>query len=161
MRADVQLAHALHEGVAQRLAGVTAALEASHEITPEIRERCVQELRAAIGELRAVIEEAAAQAPGADSELESLIRSFVVEGIRNAQKHADPDVIEVSGRLAEDRIHVEVVNDGVSAAYQGNGTQLGLELIGVDATRYGGSVTAEPVEPDGWRLALTLPRARD
>jgi signal transduction histidine kinase len=158
VRADAQLAQSLHEGVAQRLAGVAAALGAAREVTPEVRERCAEELSAAIGELRGVMEEAAARGPGPESELESLIRAFVVEGIRNAQKHADPHVIAFSGQLADDRIHVEVVNDGVSGSLEAEGTHLGLELIGLEATRHGGSVTSEPVEPGRWRTALTLPR---
>jgi signal transduction histidine kinase len=156
---DSRLAQALHEGVAQRLAGVAAALGAAQELTPEARDRCVEELRLAIRELRAVIE-GAAGAAGSQDEVEGLICDFVAEGIRNALKHAEPNVIAFSGYLADDRIRVEVVNDGVSDQPPGDGTHVGLELIGGEAIRRGGSVAAEPVEPDSWCTTLTLPRRR-
>ncbi|HEX8742859.1 MAG TPA: hypothetical protein VF712_06980 [Thermoleophilaceae bacterium] len=159
MPPDTRLAQALHEGVAQRLTGVAAALRSVAELADEDRARCSKELDAAIAELRAIMEDRAAAAGGGGaSELEQLIRDFVVEGIRNAEKHSHPRVIAFSGSVSPDRIQVEVLNDGVEPSGGGNGTHLGLWMLGETAARLGGSIDAHRLGGDGWRTALTIPR---
>lgn len=156
--ADTRLAHALHDGVAQRLAGVAAALQSAGELSASDRARCAAELSAAIAELRELIEQGAGGPEDPAGDLERLIRDFVVEGIRNAEKHAHPRAIAFSGYMTGDRIHVEVLNDGVPPSTSAEGTHLGLRLIGDEAARQGGTVAAEPLGPDGWCTTLTIPR---
>jgi signal transduction histidine kinase len=154
---DASLAQALHEGVAQRLTGVAAALSSVADLTPADRHRCAKELDAAIAELRTVMQQGAAN--GADApELEHLIRDFVVEGVRNAEKHASPRMIAVMGSISADRIQLEVLNDGVEQVQNGNGTHLGLRLIGAAAARRGGRLDTHRLGDHGWRTSLTVPR---
>ncbi|HEX8052979.1 MAG TPA: histidine kinase [Thermoleophilaceae bacterium] len=155
---DTRLARALHDGVAQRLAGVAAALGSARDLSASDRARCAAELSAAITELRELIEQGAGGPDAPAGGLERLISDFVVEGIRNAEKHAHPHLIAFSGYVAKDRIHVEVLNDGVLPATSAEGTHVGLRLIGDEAARQGGTVAAEPLGPDGWSTRLTIPR---
>lgn len=148
----------LHEGVAQRMTGVAAALRSADRLAPGDRDRCLDELDAAIAELRTIIEEGAGVDAGPAVELERLIHDFVVEGIRNAEKHGRPRVIAFTGHLLCNGLHLELLNDGVSPDGGTHGTRVGLRLIREEALKHGGSVVAEPVGPDGWRTALTLPR---
>lgn len=157
MPPDARIAHVLHEGVAQRMTGVAAALRSADRLAPADRDRCVEELDAAIAELRTIIEEGAGADEHPAVELERLVHDFVVEGIRNAEKHGRPRVIAFTGHLLCNGLHLELLNDGVSPD-GGAGTGVGLRLIREEALRHGGSVVAEPVGPDGWRTALTLPR---
>ncbi len=156
MPPDERLRPALHDGVAQRMAGIAAALSANGPIAPATRRRCIRELNAAIGELRDILieDEAGASATAANAEL--LVRDFVVEAIRNARKHAHPSVIAVSGYVSADRIHVEVLNDGVNSGQNGNGTHAGLQMLETQARRQGGRVNSHPIGPDGWVTELTL-----
>ena len=119
----IDLARDVHDGVIQRLFGVSLALSAAGDMPAEVRERCHSEVQAALAELREAIQRPLGRsAPamrttlrellddlsgqrevvldeGADvevpAELEPLAQSVVAEAVRNARKHAAPTRIGV------------------------------------------------------------------
>ncbi|MDP8967842.1 MAG: GAF domain-containing protein, partial [Actinomycetota bacterium] len=52
----IDFARGIHEGVVQRLFGVSLALSAEQPLTAEARARCAQEVGAALGELRSALQ---------------------------------------------------------------------------------------------------------
>src|SRR5579863_9958183 len=113
----IDLAREIHEGVVQRLFGVSLALSGDQPLDEETRRRCAEEVQTALGELRTAMqrplgrsalqtkttlaEEAARLgheypdlgiliegALEAPPALEPLAQSVLAEAIRNAHKHA-------------------------------------------------------------------------
>jgi signal transduction histidine kinase len=56
LEARIDLAREVHEGVVQRLFGVSLALSGDHPFDDETRKRCAEELQQALGELRAAMQ---------------------------------------------------------------------------------------------------------
>jgi signal transduction histidine kinase len=56
LEARINLAREVHEGVVQRLFGVSLALSGDHPLDDETRARCAEELQQALGELRAAMQ---------------------------------------------------------------------------------------------------------
>lgn len=136
------LARDLHDAVVQRLFGVSLALSGSGPLPESTRDRCREEIAAALAELRAALQRPLAASArettttlheelsrlesagrvtlvsGADvavpAELEPVAQSILREALRNAAKHASPTRIEIRlSRPAEEAFVLEVLNDGV------------------------------------------------
>jgi signal transduction histidine kinase len=181
----IDLARDVHDGVIQRLFGVSLALSAEGDMPAAVRERCRAEVQGALDELREamkrplgstttatrrslreLLDELGAQRgvvldEGADVaipvSLEPLAQSVVTEAVRNAHKHAVPSVIRVRVRRREEAVVVEVVNDGVVPRERRNGAGMGLRLAGFEALQHGGILEFGARGEDEWQVRLTVP----
>jgi signal transduction histidine kinase len=63
----IDLAREIHERVMQRLFGVSLVIGSGHELTAAERERCTEEIRAALGDLRSALSRPLAPQPAAES----------------------------------------------------------------------------------------------
>jgi signal transduction histidine kinase len=181
----IDLAREIHEGVIQRLFGVSMALDGDGELPADARERCASETQAALGELRAALQRPLSRAPRATQTtltaeverlshahpelgltldatnpvpagLEPLAQSVLREAVRNARKHAAPTRMDVRVRDADGAFVLEVVNDGVTGSRGQTG--MGLRLAALEALQSGGVVEFGERDQGTWQVRLVVPR---
>ena len=184
----IDLAREIHDGVIQRLFGVSMAFSSDQELSAEARVRIGEELNGALQDLRralgrplgrtarptqttllAEVERLASQHPELNiavaerdevpEELEPLAQSVLIEAVRNAGKHADPTEVEVSLRRIDGAFVMEVCNDGVHGRSQ-PASGMGLRLAALEAIQAGGIVEFGEREPGIWRVRLAVPLGR-
>jgi signal transduction histidine kinase len=184
----IDLAREIHEGVIQRLFGVSMALDGDGELPAAARERCATETQAALGELRAALQRPLGRAPRATQTtlaaevrrlshahpqlglelhasrevpagLEPLAQSVLREAVRNASKHARPTHMEVRVHDVDGAFVLEVVNDGVTESRRKAG--MGLRLASLEALQSGGVVEFGEREAGTWRVRLVVPPGED
>ena len=90
-------------------------------------------------------------------ELEPLAQSVLSEAVRNAHKHADPSIVEVSLPRQEGAWVMEVCNDGVRERTR-TISGMGLRLAALEALQVGGIVEFGEREPGVWRVRLAVPQ---
>jgi signal transduction histidine kinase len=145
----LELAREVHERVLQRLFGVSLALSAEQPLDKEQRERCLVEMREALGDLRRALErplaplppetgttlaaelERVRRSPGmmvdvdwrgeftVPTDLEPLAQSLLAEALRNIAKHARPTHVEVLVTRDAGTFTFEVRNDGTANVANG------------------------------------------
>jgi signal transduction histidine kinase len=182
----IDFARTIHEGVVQRLFGVSLALSSEQPLTPEARARCAQEVGAALGELRSALQRPlgrssaptnttlvaelerlraehpdlglTVEGPLADvpPELEPLSQSILTEAVRNARKHADPRRLVVRTHTHDDTLVLEIENDGVPRERHAS-TGVGLRLAALEALQAGGLVEFGERAPGTWQVRLVVP----
>jgi signal transduction histidine kinase len=184
----IDLAREIHEGVIQRLFGVSMALDGDGELPADARQRCASETQAALSELRAALQRPLGRAPretqttliaeverlslahpelGLELEatspvpsgLEPLAQSVLREAVRNARKHATPTRMGVRVHEAGGAFVLEVVNDGVTGSRGQTG--MGLRLAALEALQSGGVVEFGEREHGSWQVRLVVPRGED
>jgi signal transduction histidine kinase len=184
----IDLAREIHDGVIQRLFGVSMAFSSDQELSAEARARIGEELNAALQDLRralgrplgrtsrptqttlvAEVHRLADQHPdlgialvadeGVPPDLEPLAQSVLIEGIRNASKHADPTVVDVSLKRVDGAFVMEICNDGVHGRPR-PASGMGLRLAALEAIQAGGIVEFGEREPGIWRVRLAVPLGR-
>jgi signal transduction histidine kinase len=182
----IDFARTIHEGVVQRLFGVSLALSSEQPLTAEARARCAQEVGAALGELRSALQRPlgrssaptdttlaaeldrlraehpdlgiTVEGPLADvpAALEALSQSVLTEAVRNARKHADPRRLVVRTRAHDDTLVLEIENDGVPRERHAS-TGVGLRLAALEALQAGGLVEFGERAPGTWQVRLVVP----
>lgn len=202
LRQRVEMARDVHDGVVQRLFGVSLALAGDGPLSAEDRARCGAEIEAAMEQLRDTVagrqptDEPHASEPLADllrswqvanddvdlrfdaAELDAIstqmapvVRSAVIEALRNARKHADVTWIEVRASREDDALVVEVVNDGARGpgpvgepgavhrdrAPNESASRMGLRLLSIEALQAGGLLEHGARDGSTWGLRLLLP----
>jgi signal transduction histidine kinase len=183
----IDLAREIHDGVIQRLFGVSLALS-GEDLSDEARRRCVDELQEALSELRRAVQRPLGRAPRESTttlvdevqliadehpemavelevdggatvpvHLEALAQSVFGEAVRNALKHADPQRLTV--RIERNgAFELEIVNDGVpETAPRRAAVGMGLRLAAVEALQHGGIVEFGRVDDGRWRVRLLVP----
>jgi signal transduction histidine kinase len=145
----IDLAREIHEGVVQRLFGISLALSREELLDAESQRRCASEVQTALADLRTALKRPLGHASrptkvtfaeelervrvlypdleitleGASeqvpSALEALAQSVLVEAVRNAHKHARARAVEVALREDGRTLVMEVRNDGVARAGEG------------------------------------------
>ncbi|WP_229928700.1 histidine kinase [Kitasatospora xanthocidica] len=118
------------------------------------------------GGLRATVELAPGVADLLPAEAQATVYAVVLEALTNIRRHA-PQATEVTVRAAPDGdggVRVTVTDNGGPARTPLLGRRPGsggTGLAGLTArtAAHGGSLTAGPVEPAGWRVGCTLPGA--
>ena len=184
----IDLAREIHEGVIQRLFGVSMALDGDGKLPEAARRRCASETQAALSDLRTALQRPLGRAPRAtrttlvaeverltrahpglgltlqaESEVppgrEPLAQSVLREAVRNAQKHAHPTSVGVRIATADGAFVLEVVNDGVDGA--GRHAGMGLRLAALEALQSGGVVEFGEREPGIWQVRLVVPPDED
>jgi len=184
----IDLAREIHDGVIQRLFGVSMAFSADQDLSAEARGRigeelngALQDLRRALGRplgrtsrptqttLRAEVARLADQHPElgialaageeVPAQLEPLAQSVLIEAIRNARKHADPTVVEVTLQRLDRAFVMEICNDGVHGQPR-PASGMGLRLAALEAIQAGGIIEFGEREPGTWRVRLAVPLDR-
>jgi signal transduction histidine kinase len=182
----IEMARSIHDGVIQRLFGLSLALDGEQPLDEEIRARTVTELQTALADLRRALVRPLGQAlppttvtlrdelqrlaschprlglsfdPSAirvPRQLEPLAQAVLIEGVRNAQRHATPTYLQVTTALDAGTFKLELVNDGArdtSAA----GTGMGLRVAAFAALQTGGLLEFGRLPEDRWRVQLIAP----
>jgi signal transduction histidine kinase len=181
----IDMARDVHDGVVQRLFGVSMALDAGGEFPPSARGRAAAEIQGALADLRSVVQRPlgrTSRPTGATlaeelrrlthlysdltieaeplvevpPHLEALAQSVLAESLRNADKHAAPARVAVRTSRDEDAFILEVANDGIRAGSRTPSTGMGLRLAALEALSAGGFV--EFGEREGlWKVRLVVP----
>lgn len=182
----VELTRELHENAIQRLFGVALALGSDQGLSEQGRQRCQEELRSVVADLRTALTRPVAPARlGVKSslaevlerlvlrrpelnlrwpdgvevppQLEPVAQSVLAEALRNADRHSRPSRIDV--RVAADgaTFTLEIENDGAGDGKGTRGGGLGLRIAALEALRYEGLVEFGPLPGDRWRVRLLAP----
>lgn len=182
----IELIREIHDQVVQRLFGLSLALGADGPLSAGERQRCSEEISAVLGQLRSSLgrpvtpresvhsrpfRELAdwfAQAPTVSLEwedglitpehLDSLSKSALTEGMRNADRHSDGGAVEIRVASESETFLLEVVNDRVSPDRRSGGG-LGLRLLTLEALEHDALVEFGPIEGDRWRFCMLAPAA--
>ena len=187
----LEFAREIHDRVIQRLFGVSLVLGAEGGLSASSRERCRDEVHAALTELRSVLRRPLAlERPDIDGSLredlerasaheghpvsvdwqpglvvprrlDRLARSVLAEALRNASKHARAKTIAASVVDEDGQLVLTVRNDGVVQRRARPGPGIGLRLVALEAIARGGRVDAGPVKPDGWEVRFAVPLDRE
>jgi signal transduction histidine kinase len=182
----IDLAREIHEGVVQRLFGISLALSREELLDADSQRRCASEVQAALADLRTALtrplghasrptavtfaeelERVRAQYPDLQilldghsedvpANLEALAQSILVEAVRNARKHAQTSVVEVLLRNAGGTLVLEVRNGGAPARGERPGG-VGLRLATLEALQHGGVLEYGESEPGAWQVRLVVP----
>jgi signal transduction histidine kinase len=91
--------------------------------------------------------------------LELTVYRVLQEALTNALKHARPTRVAVELTYANNRLDVDVWNDGVDHASRGSGTGHGLLGMRERISLYGGSLTAGREPADAFRVFASIPLA--
>ena len=183
----LSLAREIHDHVVQRLFGVSLVLGSDGPLSANARKRCRDELHGALTELRSALRRPLAlEPPSPDGSLQTdleelaessrpsiavhwergfsvpasldrLARAVLAEAIRNATRHADPEVVEVAVERHEDDFVLTVRNDGVRDRPSPAGPGMGLRLVALEAMALGGRIDAAAGDPGHWQVRLTVP----
>src|SRR3954453_12532819 len=184
----IDMAREVHDGVVQRLFGVSLALDSDGDFPAEARKRAAAEIQQALGELKSLVQQPlgrtsrttpttlaqevhrlALTEPTMDvesgsldvpPELEPLAQSVFREALRNAQKHANPTTVTVSASQDDDVFVLEVVNDGVNGKTKKT-TGMGLRLAAFEALQVGGFIEFGARDGDKWQVRLVVPTGED
>ncbi len=181
----IDLARDIHEGVLQRLFGVSMALDGEGDLPAVARHRCALETQAALADLRAALQRPLGRVPRATqttlkaeverlgrlhpdlgvrlepdagdvpAALEPLAQSVLSEAVRNAHKHAEPTHVDVRVGRRNGAFVMEVVNDGVRGRSRKAG--VGLRLAALEALHSGGVIEFGEREPGTWQVRLVVP----
>lgn len=89
--------------------------------------------------------------------LERLAHSVLVEGLRNALRHASPSKISILVELTDAAFTLELANDGIADRQHPSG--IGLRLVGLEALGVGGTIDFGSSDEQTWRLRLVVPHA--
>lgn len=183
----IDLARELHEGVVQRLFGVSMALSPAGPLEDAARERCADELQVALEDLRSAIERPLGRTPrrthanlaaelarladqplgfalhvdgpvpDVPASLEPLVQSVMREAIRNAQKHAQARELKVRVRRVDGLVVLEVENDGVESPMGPEPPGVGLRIAAVEALQAGGMLEFGQRLAGIWQVRLAVP----
>jgi len=183
----IDLAREIHEGVIQRLFGVSMALDGEGDLPAEARQRCAVETQEALSDLRSALQRPLGRTPRATQ------TTFVAEVERLARVHPDLGVTFAAGGegdvppgleplaqsvLAEavrnahkhanpTQVRVRIGRDDgafvLEVANDGvSGTRrhragMGLRLAALEALQSGGVVEFGVREPGTWQVRLVVP----
>ncbi|MGH2860824.1 MAG: GAF domain-containing sensor histidine kinase [Solirubrobacteraceae bacterium] len=187
LRQRIDLAREVHEGVIQRLFGISMVLDGAGDLPAEVRVRCASEIQAALGELRDAIQRPLGRRSRATQ------TTFAAELARVAKVNADfnlrfdddtvanvPDELEplaqsiLAEALRNVRKHAEPTQVRVRTARvdgafvlevtndgvpPGRAHQpgMGLRLAAFEALQSGGIVEFGPLPDGSWQVRLVVP----
>jgi signal transduction histidine kinase len=187
LRQRIDLAREVHEGVIQRLFGISMVLDGTGDLPEEVRARCASEIQAALGELRDAIQRPLGRRSRATQ------TTFAAELARVARANVDfnlrfdddtvanvPDELEPLAQsvLAEavrnvrkhaDPTEVQVRAEQLDGAFvlevindgvtvgRVHAPGMGLRLAAFEALQHGGIVEFGPLEAGSWRVRLVVP----
>ncbi|HWV85604.1 MAG TPA: GAF domain-containing protein [Capillimicrobium sp.] len=182
----LDLAREVHDGVIQRLFGVSLALSGDRELSPEARRRCAEEVQGALADLRATLQRPLSRAPRPSAttlgdELERLAREHPDLGVRLEEgdpagvppaleplaqsvlaeavrnAHKHADPTRVAVRLRRADGAFVLEVENDGAHGRRRTTGMGLRLAAFEALQSGGVVEYGRGERDTWRVKLVVP----
>jgi signal transduction histidine kinase len=183
----IDLARDLHERVVQRLFGVSMALSPPGALDADARERCVEEIQTALGDLRAALgqplgvtpkptrttlaaelERLNAQqldcalhvdgpVPEVPAGLEPLVQSVLAEAVRNVRKHAQVRALTVRLRRSDGLLVLEIENHGLGSRRRSGPPGVGLRIAALEAMQAGGLLEFGERSPGVWQVRLAVP----
>src|SRR4051812_7064014 len=184
----IDLARDVHDGVVQRLFGVSLALDAPGDLPTEERRRAAAEIQSALAELRTAMQRPLGRTARptvvrfadelerqvalstlpiavdvqaqAPAHAEALAQSVLVESLRNVSKHAQPTRVEVRVARDDGAFILEITNDGAHGRAT-RSTGMGLRLAAFEALQQGGFVEFGEREVGIWKVRLVVPVAAD
>jgi len=177
----IELTREIHDRVMQRLFGLGLVFGSGEPLSADERRTCADELQAVRAELRSalgrplsshgrprrsslseLIRRRAERTPilrvdwASDAEvpepLEELAQSVFLESLRNCEKHAKPEVIEVRVGADEDTFELEITNDGIDGNAASAG--LGLRLLTLEALQNDALVEFGSLPGGKWHVRL-------
>lgn len=189
LRQRIDLAREIHEGVIQRLFGISMVLDGDGDLPAQMRSRCAAETQSALRELREAMQRPLGPPPRATplcfadelrlqaglhpemkieyrsvgevpAELDPLAQSVLAEALRNVRKHAHANTVSVRTQCDADAFELEVQNDGVESVVR-HRPGMGLRLAGFEALQAGGVVEFGPAGAGSWRVRLVVPTGGD
>jgi signal transduction histidine kinase len=182
----IDLAREIHEGVIQRLFGVSMALDGEGDLPARARERCADETQAALTELRTALQRPLGRAPRDTqttlfAEVRRLSRMHPDLGVQ-LEQGSEVDVPATLEPLAQSVLteavrnahkhaqptHVGVRVGRIDGAFVLEVTNdgvtgrerrpgMGLRLAAVEALQSGGVVEFGEREPGTWQVRLVVP----
>jgi signal transduction histidine kinase len=186
----IDLARDIHEGVIQRLFGVSMALDGDGELPAAARQRCAEETQAALTELRTALQRPLGRAPRATrttltAEVQRLARAHPDLGLALEQGEAQ-DVPPVLEPLAQS-VLIEAVRNAQKHASptrvsvrvgRADGAfwlevvndgvtsvqrraGMGLRLAALEALQSNGVVEFGERDPGTWQVRLVVPHGDD
>ncbi len=187
LRQRINLAREIHEGVIQRLFGISMVLDGAGDLPEEVRARCAAEIQAALGELREAIQrplgrESRATRTTFASELKreadaspGIELVFEPDTAANVPERLEPlaqSVLSEAMRnvrkhtsATEVRIRTRRAEGTFALEVSNNGVSergdglpgMGLRLAAFEALQIGGIVEFGPRGADGWQVRLFVP----
>ncbi len=182
----IDLARDIHDGVAQRVFGVSMALSKG-PVQEETRVRCESELLTALEDLRVALQRPLGRVarptgttlaaeleripfevpdltltvegvvPSVPPRLEALVQSVLAEAVRNVRKHANASALLVRVNRVNGLLVLEVENDGVGQSHPVGPPGMGLRLAALEALQVGGVVEFGERVPGTWQVRLAVP----
>ncbi len=182
----VELTRDLHENAIQRLFGVAMALGSDEELTKTERQRCQEELRSVVADLRRaltrpidspdrptkaclgeLLERLTERRPelrvdwdddvAVPADLEPVAQLVLNEALRNVDRHAHPTEVAVTIVSDGETFSLSIENDGTGDGRTTRGGGIGLRLAALEALRYEGLVEFGATAEDRWRVRLVVP----
>ena len=182
----IDLAREIHEGVIQRLFGVSMVLDGEGALPAEVRARCAAETQAALADLRRALQRPLGRAP------RETQTTFVAEVERLAREHPDLGVTLESGGEGDvppglEPIAQSVLTEAVRNAHKhasptrvnvrigridgtfvleviNDGVRgrrrhagMGLRLAALEALQSGGVIEFGERDPGAWQVRLVVP----
>jgi signal transduction histidine kinase len=187
LRQRIDMAREVHEGVIQRLFGISMVLDGAGDLPAEVRSRCASEIQAALGELRDAIQRPLGRRSRATqttfaAELARVARanvdfnlSYEEDTVANVPDDLEPLAQSVLAEAVRNvRKHaqptlVEVRTKRVEGAFvlevindgarPGRAHQpgMGLRLAAFEALQSGGIVEFGPLGQGSWQVRLVVP----
>jgi signal transduction histidine kinase len=146
----------------RRLLGVLRADDAHATRVPQpglaSLDSLAQQVRDAGLDVEYRVEQAAASVPPG---LDLAAYRIVQEALTNTLKHAHASRAEVTVRVGEQRLELEIVDDGRGGGTNGNARGHGLIGMRERAHLYGGELEARPLDGRGFAVRAWLPLRAD
>jgi signal transduction histidine kinase len=186
----IDLAREIHEGVMQRLFGVSLALSREKPLDAVSRERCALEVQAALGDLQTAVErplghtsrptavtfaQELERVQGLHPELEIVLESSAAEAVPSHLEALAQSILVEAVRNAckharVSQIGVSLRDDGDTFVlavrndgadlHNGGRAGIGLRLATLEALRHGGVLEYGESEPGAWQVRLVVPASR-
>ncbi len=182
----IDLAREVHEGVVQRLFGVSLALSGDQPFDEQTRRICAEEVQAALGDLRAAMQRPLGRSAAATSttlaeEVQRLRHEYPDLGISlegDAVLVAPPSLEPLAQSVLAEAIrnahkHAHATRVGVRSEMRdgtfvlevtndgvrdgGEAAGMGLRLAGFEALQAGGLLEFGARDSDRWQLRLVVP----
>ncbi len=182
----IDLAREIHEGVIQRLFGVSMALDGDGDLPAGARKRCATETQVALADLRSALQRPLGRAPRATqttfvAEVERLARIHPDLGVRleaggegdvppsleplaqsvltEAVRNAHKHASPTSVKVRVDRFDGTFLLEVTNDGVKGHQRQagMGLRLAAFEALQSGGVVEFGERDPGTWQVRLVVP----
>ncbi len=183
----IALAREIHEGVVQRLFGISLALSREELLDADTQRRCALEVQAALGDLRTALQRPLGHSsrptaitfeeelervrglyPGLEIVLESGRYQEVPDSLQALAQSILVEAVRKARKHADaTRVGVSLANDGGTFVlevrndgahlYSGGRAGVGLRLATLEALQCGGVLEYGESEPGAWQVRLVVP----